>query len=79
MADPLNDEEVSCLYVSLRLLLQNQRLGIIRSLAGDAGFDLGLILDGLTDGGIQRAPILSAIDGQWHTWDGDRKRRGKAR
>ena len=75
MANPLNDEEVSCLYGSLRLLLQNQRSGIIRSLAGDAGFELGLIPDGLTNGGIQRAPILSAIDGQWNTWDSDRKRR----
>src|SRR2546429_1322352 len=29
----------------------------------------------LTDGGIQRAPILSAIDGQWSTFDAARKER----
>jgi hypothetical protein len=79
MENPLNDEEVSCLYGSLRLLLHNQRSGIIRSLAGDAGFDLGLIPDGHTHGGIQRAPILSAIDGQWNTWDQERKRRTVAK
>ena len=77
MSVPLTDEELSGLYGSLRMLLHGQRSGIIRSLAGDAGFDLGLIIipDGMTDGGIQRAPILSAIDGQWNMWDAARKTR----
>lgn len=75
MSVPLTDEELSGLYGSLRMLLHSQRSGIIRSLAGDAGFDLGLIPDGMTDGGIQRAPILSAIDGQWSMWDAARKTR----
>jgi hypothetical protein len=79
MSNPLNGEEVAGLYGSLRLLLQRQRSGIIRSLAGDAGFDLGMIPDGMTDGGIQRAPILSAIDGQWSTWDDARKNRTVSR
>jgi hypothetical protein len=65
MSVPLTDEELSGLYGSLRLLLHDQRSGIIRSLPGDADFDLGLIPDGMRDGGIQRAPILSAIDGLW--------------
>jgi hypothetical protein len=71
----LTEEEISGLYGSLRRLLHEQRSGIIRSLAGDAGFDLGLIPDGMTNGGIQRAPILSAIDGQWSQWDEARKSR----
>jgi hypothetical protein len=61
----LTDEEIACLFGSLKRLLQDQRSGIIRSIAGDAGFDLGSIRDGLTNGGIQRAPILTDIDGQW--------------
>lgn len=75
----LTDENIDCLFGSLRRLLHDQRSGIIRSTAGDAGFDLGLIPDGIVDGGIQRAPILSAIDGQWSTWDRGRKERTLSR
>ncbi len=71
----LTDENMACLYGSLRRLLHDQRSGIIRSVAGDAGFDLGLIPDGIVNGGIQRAPILSAIDGQWCMWERDRQER----
>lgn len=71
----LTDEEIDCLYGSLRRLLQDQRSGIIRSIAGDAGFDLGQIPDGITNGGIQRAPILSAIDGQWSVMERPRRER----
>jgi hypothetical protein len=42
----LTDEEIDCLFGSLRRLLHDQRSGIIRSIAGDAGFDLGQIPDG---------------------------------
>jgi hypothetical protein len=69
------DESMACLYGSLRRLLHDQRSGIIRSIAGDAGFELELIPDGIVNGGIQRAPILSAIDGQWGMWDRGRKER----
>jgi hypothetical protein len=71
----LADEQIDCLYGSLRRLLHDQRSGIIRSVAGDAGFALDLIPDGITDGGTQRAPILSAIDGQWATFPSDRRER----
>src|SRR5438874_3575818 len=57
------------------MMLQELRSGLLRRVAGEAGFDLGMIPDGLTDGGIQRAPILSAIDGQWSTFDAARKER----
>lgn len=71
----LTDEEMACLFGSLRRLLQDQRSGIMRSVAGDAGVDLDLIPDGIVNGGIQRAPILSAIDGLWSTWERDRRER----
>lgn len=71
----LTDEDMACLFGCLRRLLQDQRSGIIRSIAGDAGFALELIPDGIVNGGIQRAPILSAIDGQWGTWELERKGR----
>ena len=71
----LTDEDIDCLYGTLRLLLQQQRSGIIRSLAGNAGFDLGMIRDGITDGGIQRKEMLADIDGQWNAWDRRRKER----
>lgn len=61
----LNGDQINCLYGSLRRLLQDQRSGIIRSIAGDAGFDLGRIRSGLRNGMIQRAPILADIDQQW--------------
>lgn len=73
------DEELACLFGSLRRLLQDQRAGIIRSIAGDAGFALELIPDGIVNGGIQRAPILSAIDGQWGTWERGRQGRTLSR
>jgi hypothetical protein len=47
----------------------------MRSVAGDAGFELELIPDGIVNGGIQRAPILSAVDGLWSTYDRGRKER----
>jgi hypothetical protein len=71
----LTDENIACLFGSLRRLLHDQRSGIIRSIAGDAGFELEFIPDGLVNGMIQRAPILSAIDGQWGMWDRGRKER----
>jgi hypothetical protein len=71
----LTDEHIDCLFGSLRRLLQDQRSGIIRSIAGDAGFDLGQIPDGMTHGMIQRAPILSAIDGQWNQLERPRRER----
>jgi hypothetical protein len=75
MPSPLTVEQIDGLYGSLRLLLQEQRSGIIRSLAGDAGFDLGQIPDGITNGSTSRAPILSAIDGQWGSWERGRQER----
>jgi hypothetical protein len=71
----LTDEDIDCLFGSLRRLLQDQRSGIIRSIAGDAGFDLGQIRDGMTNGGIQRAPILSDVDGQWNLLERARRER----
>jgi len=65
----LTDESIDCLFGSLRRLLEEQRSGAIRGIAGDAGFPLGLIPDGMAGGGTQRAPILSAIDGLWGSWD----------
>jgi len=75
----LTDENIDCLFGSLRGLLHDQRSGIIRTIAGEAGFALDLIPDGIANGGIQRAPILSAIDGQWSIWERDRKERTLAR
>jgi hypothetical protein len=59
-----SEEDIDCLYGTQRALLHDQRSGILRSMAGDAGFALEQIPDGITNGGIQRAPILSAMDGQ---------------
>jgi len=69
------EEALHGIYGTLRMMLQELRSGLLRRVAGEAGFDLGMIPDGLTDGGIQRAPILSAIDGQWSTFDAARKER----
>jgi hypothetical protein len=69
------NEHVNCIFGSLRRLLQDQRSGIIRSIAGDAGFDLGQIPSGLANGMTQRAPILSAVDVQWDKFDDDRRQR----
>lgn len=73
MNSALTDEEIDCLYGSLRRLLHDQRSGIMRSILGDAGFPLDQIPDGITNGGIQRAPILSAADGLWSIFDRRRK------
>jgi hypothetical protein len=71
----LTEENIDCLFGSLRRLLEEQRSGAIRGTAGDAGFPLELIPDGMVGGGIQRAPILSAIDGLWGSWDRGRRER----
>jgi hypothetical protein len=73
--EALTDENVDCLFGSLRRLLEEQRSGAIRGIAGDAGFPLGLIPDGIANGGTQRAPILSAIDGLWSSWERGRRER----
>jgi hypothetical protein len=75
----LTDEDIDCLFGSLRRLLEEQRSGAIRGVAGDAGFPLGLIPDGMANGGIQRTPILSAIDGLWGSWDRGRRERALPR
>ncbi len=76
----MTDELLHGLYGTLRIMLQEDiRSGLLRSVAGEAGFDLGMIPDGLSDGGIQRREILSAIDGQWHRFDDARKQRTVAR
>lgn len=73
----MNEEELSGVYGTLRKMLHEQRSGVIRSIAGEAGFDLGMLPDGKTDSGsgIQREPILTAMDGLWSTFDDDRKER----
>lgn len=71
----LTDEEIDCLYGTLRGLLHDQRSGLLKTIAGEAGFALDLIPDGLHNGGTQRAPILSAIDGQWAQWERGRRER----
>ena len=35
----LTDEDMDCLFGTLRRLLHDQRSGIMRSIAGEAGFD----------------------------------------
>jgi hypothetical protein len=76
----MTDEALHGLYGTLRILLHEDiRSGLLRSVAGEAGFDLGMIPDGLTSGGIQRKEILSAVDGQWNTFDAGRKERTLAR
>jgi hypothetical protein len=75
----LTDENIDCLFGTLRRLLHDQRSGIMRSIAGDAGFALELIPDGIVNGGTQRAPIISAVDGQWGTWDRGRRERTLSR
>lgn len=76
MSSLLTDEETSGIYGALRRLLHALPSGKVRPVAGDAGFDLGQIRDGIVDGGFRnRGPIESDIDGQWNTFDRDRKER----
>jgi hypothetical protein len=76
MSSLLTDEETSGIYGALSLLLHTLPSGKIRPVAGDAGFDLGQIRDGMADSGLRnRGPIESDIDGQWNTFDSDRKER----
>jgi hypothetical protein len=73
----LTDEELVELYGSLRRLLEELPAGKIRGVAGDAGFDLGRIPDGISEDGtgIRRPPILSGIDGQWSEWGRNQRER----
>jgi hypothetical protein len=73
----MNEEELSGIYGTLRKILHEQRSGVIRNIAGEAGFDLGMLPDGKTESGsgIQREPILTAMDGMWSTFPDDRKER----
>ena len=80
MSSLMPDEALTGIYGTLKNILQEDvRSGRIRGIAGEAGFDLGMIPDGLVNGMTQRAPILSAIDGQWSTFEDDRRERTIAR
>lgn len=76
MTAALSDEQVAHIYGTLRLLLHKCPAAKIRIYAGAAGWDLGLIPDGMdpSDYGTRRPPQESAIDGQWGSWTADQKR-----
>jgi len=76
MTSLLTDEQVDCLFGSLMNVLNASPATEMRNLAGDAGFDRGQIPDGIAEDGIgvRRPPILSGIDGQWNSWDSQRRR-----
>jgi len=76
VTDLLTDLEVDCLFGSLMKVLNACPAAEMRNLAGDAGFDRSQIPDGIAEDGIglRRPPIHSGIDGQWNSWDGQRRR-----
>jgi hypothetical protein len=75
MPTPLTDEEIDALFGSLFRLLESLPAAKIPGVAADAGFDAGLIPDGLDETGhfTRRPPITSAIRGQWNQWDNERR------
>ena len=54
-------------------LLHAESVSSIRKIAGEAGFDRTLVPDGLTATGAEKPPVLSAIDGQFGTWESARR------
>jgi len=74
MSLPLTPQGVVELYGSLMRVLVEVPAQEIGTIAGTAGFDLGLIPDGLDEHGFARRPqILSGINGQWNTWSQSRR------
>lgn len=72
----LTEQETVELYGSLRRVLESIPAQKIRIVAGAAGFDLGLIPDGIVDyqtGFSRKPPILSGIDGQFGQWEAERR------
>lgn len=74
---PLTSSEVQELYGALGRVLSGCPATQMRIIAGDAGWDRGLIPDGIDEDGYgtRRLPIESAIDGQWAQWDDETKAR----
>jgi hypothetical protein len=77
MPVPLTDEDIHALFGSLSRVLESLPAAKIRVVAGDAGFDLGRIPDGLDEAGTgtRRPPIMSGIHGQWNEWGRERRLR----
>jgi hypothetical protein len=73
MVAALDESQIAELYGTLASLLQEQSVSSIRKIAGEAGFDRTLIPDGLTPTGAARPPVVSAIDGQFGTWEHARR------
>jgi hypothetical protein len=67
MPSAFSEEQVTLLYGALRRVLDDCPASKIRTIAGDAGWDLGQIPDGLDPktGYTRRPAITSAIDGHW--------------
>lgn len=81
---PFTETEITELYGVLRTVLHRCPANEIRIIAGNAGWDLGSIPDGLDEEGkfTRRPEIESAIDGQWNELQSDiriRRVRGLAR
>lgn len=77
MTSLLTDEEVNSIFGSLMSVLHTCcPAAEERNLAGAAGFDRGLIPDGIAENGIgvRRPPVESGIDGQWCGWDARQRR-----
>lgn len=76
MTAALTDEQVLNIYGALRLILHECPAAKIRLYAGAAGWDLGLIPDGMDPSGYgTRRPLQeSVIDGLWNSWTADQKR-----
>ncbi len=72
---PLTADEVQNLFGSLNAVLNNCPASQMPVIAGDAGWDVGMIPDGMDESGsgVRRNPIRSAIVGQWNSWDPDLK------
>jgi hypothetical protein len=73
MVEAFEESQIADLYGMLMSLLHEQSVSSIRKIAGEAGFDRTLIPDGLTPTGAEKPPVLSAIDGQFGTWESARR------
>jgi hypothetical protein len=68
---PLKSDDIQELGGTLVRVLCELPAAQIPIVAGDAGWDIGQIPDGLDETGqlTRRPPIVSAIRGQWAQWD----------
>jgi hypothetical protein len=72
MVSALTDMQVTDIF---GILYNDISAAKSRIITGEAGFDVGLIPDGMDEDGkgTRRPPIFSAVDGQWSLMTKDRR------